>query len=227
MDRHFDDDLNKFHANIAHLATLTEQAIEKSISALKNQDVELAKSVIESDKVIDEMENMIEEQGIDLLALYQPMAIDLRYITTGIHINAEMERIADMAVNICYKVIDLADQPLLKPLIDIPRLSEIARTMVKQAIDSFILRNEQLAKEVILLEPQADNLRNFITKELVYDYMVRDGSTVPRGVPLLLITRDLERICDHATNIAEDVIYMIRAVIVKHHPEKIQNNQII
>jgi len=118
----------------------------------------------------------------------------------------------------------LADKPLLKPLIDIPKLTAVARKMVKGAIDAFVNRDEATAKQVILSDPEADRLRNLVYEELIKDYMVKDGTTAPRAIPLLLVARHLERICDHATNIAEDVIYMVQAKIVKHHPEKLENN---
>ncbi len=224
MKRHFDEELRRINTDLLKMATLAEEAIHKSIEALKNRDKRLAQVVVDDDRKIDELEVVIEERAIDLLALRQPMARDLRFITTGMKINAELERIADLAVNIAQRVMELADKPLLKPLIDIPKLTIVARKMVKDAIDAFVNRDESLAKKVILSDPEADRLRNLVYKELINDYMYKDGETSPRAVPLLLIARHLERICDHATNIAEDVIYMVRAKIVKHHYEKLENN---
>jgi len=224
MRRHFDENLKKLNTDILKMATLAEEAIFKSIEALKNRDKELAQSVIQEDKKVDELELTVEETAIDLLALKQPLARDLRFITTGMKINAELERIADLAVNIAQRVLELSDKPILKPLIDIPKLTDISRKMVKDVIDAFVNSDENLAKEVILFDSEADNLRNLIQEELINDYMSKDASTATRAVPLLLIARHLERICDHATNIAEDVIYMIRAEVVKHHPERIQEN---
>jgi phosphate transport system protein len=195
------------------------------VESLKTQDRILAKEVIDDDKKIDEMELIVEEEAIGLLALQQPLAGDLRFITTGMKINAELERIADLAVNISQRVLDLADEPLIKPLIDIPKLAGIARGMVKGAIDAFVKRDEGLAKKVILMDPEADNLRNLVYNELINDYMAKDGKTAPRAVPLILVARHLERICDHATYIATDVIYMIQAKIVKHHLEKLKNSR--
>jgi phosphate transport system protein len=137
-------------------------------------------------------------------------------------LNAELERIADIAVDIAERTLDLTDKPVLKPLVDIPRLTAIAQNMVKMSIDAFVQGDIQLAKKVLLTDSEADDLRDSIQKELIEDYMVKDGSTAPRAVQLLLIARFLERICDHATNIAEDVIYMVQAEIVRHHPEKLK-----
>ena len=224
MERHFDEELKKLNTDLLKMATLAEEAIYKSIESLKNRDKKLVQAVIEEDRKIDELELVIEERAINLLALRQPMARDLRFITTGMKINAELERIADLAVNIAQRVFELVDKPLLKPLIDIPKLTTVARKMVKDAIDAFVKRDENLAKEAILFDSEADKLRNLICDELINDYMVKNGTTASRAVPLLLIARHLERICDHATNIAEDVIYMVQAKVVKHHPEKLKNN---
>lgn len=221
MKRRFDEELKKLNMDLLKMATLTEEAIHQSIEALKKQDKALAEKVIEDDRAIDEMELIIEERAIDLLACYQPVAIDLRFITTGMKINAELERIADLAVNISQRVIDVSGEALIKPLHNIPRLAMIARNMVTQAIDAFVNRNEELAKAVILMDPEADHLRNLIYNEFVYDYLVKDGSLAPRVVPLILVSRHLERICDHASYIATDIIYMIRAKVVKHHPENL------
>ena len=222
MQIHLDEELNKLNKHLLTMATLTEQAIHKSIEALKARDKKMAQQVIEDDNEIDELEISIEEQTIALLALFQPMAKDLRLITTGMRINTELERIGDLTVNICQRVLDIADQPLLKPLIDLPQLGDQAKMMVKNAIDSFVRRDEKLAQDVILSDRKSNQLRTAIIKELINDYMVKDGTTSTRAVPLLLIARDLERICDHATAIAEDVIYMIRAKIVKHHRERLE-----
>ncbi len=222
MERHLDEELSKLKTNLLKMATLVEEAIHKSIDALKKRDKDLANKVIEEDQRIDELEIEIEEEIIELLALFQPMAIDLRFITTGMHINAELERIADLTVNISQRVLEVADQPLLKPLIDIPKLASQAKTMVHNSIDSFVKRDEDMAKKVILSDNESNKLRTLIIKELINDYMVKDGTTAPRAVPLLLVARDLERICDHASAIAEDVIYMIQAKMVKHHRERLQ-----
>lgn len=221
MSTHYEKDLKQFSKDLSIMAALTEETIQKSIEALKSQDANLARAVIEADNKVDEQELRIEEQAIDLLALYQPLARDLRFITTGMKINAELERIADLAVNICQRVLEIADKPLLKPLVDIPRLSEIARLMVKNAIEAFVQQDKELARNVIISDVESDQIRNRVQQELVYDYMVKDGTTAPRAVALLLISRHLERICDHATYMAEDVIYMVEAKVVKHHPEKL------
>ena len=222
MERHVDQELSELNKDILKMGALAEEAIHKSIEALKNRDKDMAKSVIDNDANIDRLELDVDEKCVDLIARYQPMAKDLRLITTGMKINAEIERIADIAVDIAQRTLEVADKPLLKPLIDIPKLATVAQNMVKMAIDSFVKGDIALAKKVLLSDSEADQLRNIIQKELIEDYMVKDGTTAPRAVQLLLIARFLERICDHTKNIAEDVIYMVQAEVVKHHPEKLK-----
>ncbi|MFA5338677.1 MAG: phosphate signaling complex protein PhoU [Candidatus Omnitrophota bacterium] len=222
MERHFDEELKDLNARILKMGALAEEAIMNSVKSLKEQDKAMALKVIDSDKQIDMMELEIEERCLEMLALHQPIAIDLRFITTAMKLNNELERIADLAVDIAQRVLEIVDKPLLKPLVDIPKLCAIAQNMVKQGIDAFVNRDIELAKKVVLTDPEADKLRNFVQDELINDYIAKDKSTAPRAVPLLLIARHLERICDHATNIAEDVIYMVQAKVVRHHPEKLE-----
>jgi phosphate transport system protein len=219
MQRHFDDELKELHKDILKMAALTQESIYKSIEALKNRDQQAAQEIIGHDNSIDELELAIDERCIDLIARYQPMAGDLRFIATAMKINAELERIADLSVDIAERVLELADKPLLKPLVDIPKLSVIAQNMVHDSIEAFVNKNVDLAKKVVLSDSEADKLRNLVQDELINDYMARDPKTADRAVPLLLIARHLERICDHATNISEDVVYLVEARVVKHHPE--------
>jgi phosphate transport system protein len=223
MERYFDDELRDLKADILKMGTYAEKAIFCSIEALKNRNKELAKQVVASDVEADRLELKIDEVCIDLIARHQPVARDLRFVATAMRINAELERIADLAVDIAQRTLVLVELPLLKPLVDIPKLTAVAQNMVKMAIDSFVNGDIELAKQVLLKDPEADRLRNLIQEELIDDYMAKDATTAPRAVQLLLIARFLERICDHTTNIAEDVIYMVQAEVVKHHPEKLNS----
>lgn len=222
MERHFDQELEDFKKELLKMGALVKGAIFESIEALKNLSTERANNVISGDKVIDDMENKIEERCLNLLVLRQPMASDLRFIVMVSKISTDLERIADLAVDISQRVLELAGKPLLKPLIDIPRLTDIAQKMTKDAINAFVNKDADLAGKVILLDSEADKLRDLVQKELIEDFITKYPSTAPRAIPLLLIARHLERICDHATNIAEDVIYMVKADVVKHHPEKLK-----
>jgi len=222
MERHFDEELKGLRKDILKMSDFARQAISESIEALKNRNNVQAQNVIDADSSVDELELVIDEKCIDLIACYQPMAKDLRFVTTGMKINAELERIADLAVDIAQRVLELADKPLLKPLIGIPKLSDVAQNMVREAIDSFIKKNADLANQVIKSDNEADNLRTRICSELVNDYMAKDAGTATRAVPLLLIARHLERICDHASNIAEDIIYMVQGKTIKHHHNELK-----
>ena len=222
MERHFDEELKDLHKDLLKMGVMVQEAIFKSIEALKNRDKAQAQEVISADDKIDQIELTIDEKCIDLIARHQPMAGDLRFLTTSMKINADLERIADLSVDIAERVLELVDKPMLKPLIDIPKLSTIAQNMIKDAIDSFVKKDVELAKRVVLSDEAADNLRNLVQEELINDYMAKDPTAAPRAVPLLLIARYLERICDHTTNIAEDVIYMVEGKVVKHHPEELK-----
>ncbi len=222
MGQHFEKELKDLNSDILKMGVFAEESIYRSVDALKNRDKNMAQVVIKNDQLIDEQELMIDEKCLDLIARHQPMARDLRFITTGMKINAELERIADIAVDIAQRTLEIVDKPILKPLVDIPRLAAVAQNMIKLSIDAFVKGDIALAKKVLSSDSEADQLRNAIQKELIEDYMVKDGTTAPRAVQLLLIARFLERICDHTTNIAEDVIYMVQAEVVKHHPEKLK-----
>ncbi|MFT7538648.1 MAG: phosphate transport system protein [Lysobacterales bacterium] len=222
MERHLDTELQRLNTELLRMATLTETAIVKSIEALRLQDKKLATEVIDSDIQINALENVIEEIAIEMLALFQPMARDLRFITTGMKVNAELERIADLAANVSYRTREISDEKTtLAPMDDLMDLSNIARTMVKQTIDSFVNRDEAMALKVIASDDDSNTLRNKIMEDLIKDHMEKDPTSASQAVSLLLAARDLERICDHATNIAEDVIYMVQAKVVKHHPERL------
>ena len=222
MERHFDIELLELKNSVLRMGALAEEAVYKSIEALRTRDSTLARSVIESDAAIDKLELDVDEKCIEMIALHQPMAKDLRFITTGMKINLELERIADIAVDIAQRTLELVDKPLLKPLVDIPKLAQVAQNMVRMAIDSFVRSDADLARKVVLSDSEADVLRNAIQKELINDYMVKDGSTAPRAIQLLLIARFLERVCDHTTNIAENVIYMAKAEVVRHRLKELK-----
>lgn len=220
MERHFDEELKGLHKDILKMGVMTQETIHKSIESLRTRDMDQALDVINTDQKIDMLELDIDEKCIDLIARYQPMAGDLRFITTAMKINSDLERIADLAVDISQRVLELLVKPVLKPLIDIPKLGVVAQNMVKEAIEGFVSKDAELARKVIRSDSEADRLRNLIQEELINDYMARDSSTVHRAVPLLLIARYLERICDHATNIAEDVVYMVEGKVLKHHADE-------
>lgn len=222
MTRYFDEELRELNKKILQMSAEVEESIGKSIKALRELNKERAQEVIGYDDTIDRIDLEIEEKCLSLIALYQPAAADLRFIVMCMKIATDLERIADLAVDVAQRVLEIADRPLLKPLIDIPKLATLAQNMVRDAINSFVNKDTELAKSVILRDNEADELRNLVQSELINDYMSKDPTTAPRAVALLLVARHLERICDHATNIAEDVIYMVKAEQVRHHPETLK-----
>jgi len=222
MHRHFDEELRQLKGELEQMARLAQSAITEAVEALKKRDGAAAQRVIDSDVRMDSLELVIDDKCLDLIALHQPMAGDLRFITTAIKLNAELERIGDLAVDVAQRALELSGKPELKPLVDIPRLAEAAKAMTGQAIKAFLEGDAALAKKVILSDSEADELKRAVEKELIYDYMMKDASTADRAVPLLLTARHLERICDHAVSMAEDIVYMVSAVVVRHHPEELK-----
>ncbi len=219
MKRHLDEELTELQKLILAMSSLTEESIARSLAALQKLDARMAQAVIKDDIKVNELEVAIDDKCLQLIALYQPAAMDLRFIAMALKMCTDLERIADLAVNICQRTLELADRPQLKPLIDIPRMASLAQGMLRDAVDAFVNRDVDLAKQVIRRDDEADSLRNLVQSELVNDYLAKDASTAPRAVALILVARYLERICDHTTNIAEDVIYMVKGDKVKHHPE--------
>lgn len=222
MTRYFDEELLELNKKILEMSAEAEAAIGNSIKALRDLSREKAEAIIKDDDRIDNLDLAIEEKCLNLIALHQPAAADLRFIVMSMKIATDLERIADLAVDIAQRVLEIADQPLLKPLIDIPKLATLSQSMVRDAINSFVNKDTELARSVILRDSEADNLRNLVQSELINDYMSKDPSSAPRAVALLLVARHLERICDHATNIAEYVIYLVKAEQVRHHPESLK-----
>jgi phosphate transport system protein len=219
MDRHFDEELRVLKEKLIKMSSIAEEMIAKSINALKERKGELVNEVLEQEKMVNEMQMEIDDFAFKLIALHQPAASDLRFIISAIKINSDLERIADLAVNIVERVQDLLKEPPLKPLIDLPQMATIAQNMVKDSIGAFIDRNADLAREVCRRDDQVDSLNGQIFAEL-YAYMIRDSASINRAIDLLLVARHLERIADHATNIGEDVFYIVKGRDIRHHHEE-------
>jgi phosphate transport system protein len=216
--RHFDQELEQLKAMLLEMASLVEAAISRSINAVVQKDKLLAESVLKQEERIDQMEVDIDDLAIKLLALQQPMAVDLRLITAILKINNDLERMGDLAANIARRAIDLTQGPVIKPMVDIPHIASLAQSMVRKALDSFVNRDVELAKSVLASDDAVDDLRTASFHELI-SYMERTRKNVPQSVSLLSIIRNLERIADHATNIAEDVVFYVKGVDVRHHAE--------
>lgn len=218
METHFQQELNKLKENLLKMAGLAEQAISNAVEALVQRNTSLAEKTIKEDEKINQMEIVIDEWCLKLLALHQPMAADLRFITSAMRINIELERIGDLAVNIAERVISLNQEPQLKPYIDIPRMAEITQAMVKDVLDAFVNGDTNLARAVCERDDQVDALNDQVFRELL-TYMMADPKTITRAVHLIIVSRCLERIADHTTNIAEGIIFMVKALVIKHHAD--------
>ncbi len=218
METHLQQELNRLKGNLLQMAGLAERAISNAVEALVKRDTPLAEKTIAEDEKINQMELRIDDMCLKLLALHQPMAADLRFITSAMRINTELERIGDQAVNIAERVISLNQEPQLKPYIDIPRMAEITQSMVRDVLDAFVNGDAKLARSVCERDDQVDGLNDQVFRELL-TYMMADSKTITRSVHLIIVSRCLERIADHTTNIAEGVIFMVKALVIKHHAD--------
>jgi len=217
-ETHFQKELEELKKNLLKMASFVEEAIRDSIQSLVRRDSELAQKTFEWEDRINKMEITIEDMCLKLLALRQPMASDLRIITATMKIITDLERMGDQAVNIVERAISLNQEPQLKPYIDIPRMTEITQSMVKDVLEAFVTRNSKLARSVCERDDLVDGLNDQVFRELL-TYMISDPRTITRAVHLMIVCRCLERIADHATNIAEDVIFMVDALVIKHHAD--------
>lgn len=211
----FDDELMRLKEMVLKMGAMVESSIKDSVKSLVERDDELAKSVIERDHQINALDVQIDEECIRLIALMQPMAGDLRFLTTAMKITTDLERMGDNAVNIAERALELNKEPILKPYIDIPHMSQIAQGMTRDALDAFVRRDKKLAMDVIMRDDEVDDLKYGIFEELI-SYMVRDPNTVYRAMKVSFVAQYLERIADHATNIAEMVIYLVAGKIIRH-----------
>ncbi len=218
METHFQQELNELKSDLLRMAGLAERAISNAVVALVKRDTPLAEKTIREDAQINDLEIGVDERCLKLLALHQPLAADLRFITSAMRINVELERIGDLAVNIAERVISLNQDPQLKPYIDIPEMAEITGKMLRDVLDAFVKGDAALARSVCERDDQVDGLNDQVFRELL-TYMLSDPQTITRAVHLIIVSRCLERIADHATNIAEGVIFMAKALVIKHHAD--------
>jgi phosphate transport system protein len=215
MQRHFHEELEALKQTLLAMGGLVEDQIRRVMTALLERDNELAQEVIDRDRQVNAYDVEVDEKCVELLALHQPAAGDLRFITTAMKIVTDLERIGDQAVNIAQRALELNREAQLKPYIDLPRMAELAQRMVKESLDAFVARDTQLARQVCGEDAAVDALKEQIFRELL-TFMMGDTSTIPRAIRLILISRFLERVADHATNIAEMVIYMVESKMVRH-----------
>ena len=216
MQRHFDEELKQLKGRLLSMAGMAEQAVGKAVKALVDRDLKLADAVMNEDSAVNRLEVEIEETCLNLLARYQPEAKDLRTIAMVFKIVNDLERVGDQGVNIAERTQDLLKEPLLKPLIDIPKMAALAQQMLKDSLDAFVNQDADLARAVCRRDDEVDRLNDQVYDDLLV-YMTRDPKTILRAIDLILVGRNLERVADHATNIAEDVYYLVRGTTIKHH----------
>ncbi len=213
--RHFEEALNALKEKILKMGALVETQIANSIKCLVETDLTLARQTIQNDHLVNAMDVAIDEECIRLLALYQPTARDLRFITTAMKITTDLERMSDLSEDICERAIELSQEPLLKPYIDLPRMAEAAQKMVRETLDAFVNQDSALARKVCGDDAFIDDLTAQIFRELV-SYMLEDSSSISRAIRISFVSKYIERIGDHATNIAEMVVYLVEGKIIRH-----------
>jgi phosphate transport system protein len=221
---HYEKELQEIKNNLIYLGAVTEKAIQNAMKSLSERNSSMARKVIKDDDEIDKMDSDIEERCIRILALRQPTAIDLRFITTAIKITGHLERIGDMAVNIAEKAIQLNEEPILKPYIDLPRMADLVGEMIKDSLDSFIRNDLNMADKVRRTEQVTDDLNEQIFRELL-TFMMGDSKTIHRALMIMQVSKNLERIADHTKGIADMVTYMVTGENVRHQTSIISGEE--
>lgn len=217
--RHFSVELEELNQKLLQMAGMVESAIHRSVRSLVEQDRELAQQVIRDEPQINRMEMEIDGIATRLLALRQPVARDLRFLTAALKINTDLERIGDLANHIAERSLSLMHHPLVRPMTDIPKMASLAQSMLLKVLEAFVKGDADLARSVLIADDEVDKLRDAVYTELV-ETMKRDPGVVPAAVDLIFVARNLERIADHTTNIAEDVVFLVKGIDVRHHAEQ-------
>ena len=216
--RHFEIQLDELRKKLLEMSGLVESSIYRSVLALVEKDEEQIRQVMENEGRVNRMQIEIDDLATGLLALQQPMATDLRFITSAIKINSDLERMGDHAVNIAERARSLMNEPTIKPLIDLPQMANLVQSMLRESLDAFIKRDGSLARSVMKSDDAVDQMRDTVYDELVH-YMEAEPSAIRACIHLMFVARNLERIADHATNIAEDVVFLVEGADVRHHAE--------
>jgi len=218
MKSHFHQQLEALRMTVLQMAAKTERAMERALKALNERDEVLAQEVIDGDQEINELELEIDRLSLKLLALEQPMARDLRFIVGSIRMSIDLERIADQAVNIAQRAKFLGQRPPLEPLPALQRLADTAMDMLRVAVASFMNGNVNQARDVCQMDDEADEMNSRVLRTMI-EYMIEESRTVERAVQTIIVARCLERVADQTTNIAENVIFIVDGVNIKHHCE--------
>ena len=217
--RHFVEELEQLKAKLLEMSALVESSIQRSISAGRRRRMKRwPKRSSATKSRINQIEIEIDEFAVSLLALHQPMAADLRLIVAALKINTDLERMGDLAVSIAERALSLMNEPVVKPMIDIPHIAALVQSMVRKSLDAFVTRDADLARSVLASDDAVDSLRTASYHELI-SFMEKDPRNIRQALDLMSIVRNLERIADHATNIAEDVLFLVKGIDVRHHAE--------
>jgi phosphate transport system protein len=216
--RHFEQELEQLKGKLLEMSALVEAAVQRSVAAVAQKDRSAADQVFRDEARINQLEMEIDEFAINLLATQQPLAADLRLVVAALKINTDLERMGDLSVHIAERAISLLSEPMIKPMVDIRHMSALVESMVRKSLDAFVANDTDMARSVLASDDAVDSLRTASYHELV-SFMEKDPQNIPQALDLIGITRSLERIADHSTNIAEDVLFLVKGVDVRHHAE--------
>lgn len=216
--RHFELELEQLKGKLLEMSALVEAAVQRSVAAVAQKDRSAAEQVLRDEARINALEMEIDEFAINLLATQQPLAADLRLVVAALKINTDLERMGDLSVSIAQRAISLLSEPMIKPMVDIRHISSLVESMVRKSLDAFVAHDAEMARSVLASDDAVDSLRTASYHELI-SFMEKDPHNIPQALDLIGITRSLERIADHSTNIAEDVMFLVKGVDVRHHAE--------
>ena len=216
--RHFEQELEELKGKLLEMSALVESAVQRSVSAVTQKDRNAAEQVFRDEARINQLQIEIDEFAINLLATQQPLAADLRLVVAALKINTDLERMGDLSVHIAQRALSLLTEPVIKPMADIRHMSALVESMVRKSMDAFVANDADMARSVMASDDAVDSLRTASYHELV-SYMEKEPRNIPQALDLIGITRSLERIADHSTNIAEDVLFLVKGIDVRHHAE--------
>lgn len=216
--RHFELELEQLKGKLLEMSALVEAAVQRSVSAVTQKDRSAADQVLRDEAHINTLEMEIDEFAINLLATQQPLAADLRLVVAALKINTDLERMGDLSVHIAERALSLLSEPVIQPMVDIRHMSALVESMVRKSMDAFVANDADMARSVLASDDAVDSLRTASYHELV-SFMEKDPQNIPQALDLIGVTRSLERIADHSTNIAEDVLFLVKGIDVRHHAE--------
>jgi phosphate transport system protein len=216
--RHFEQELEQLKGKLLEMSALVEASVQRSVAAVTQKDRTAAEQVFRDEARINQLEMEIDEFAINLLATQQVVAADLRLVVAALKINTDLERMGDLSVHIAQRAVSLLSEPVIKPMVDIRHMSSLVESMVRKSLDAFVANDDDMARSVLSSDDAVDSLRTASYHELV-SFMEKDPQHIPQALDLIGITRSLERIADHSTNIAEDVMFLVKGVDVRHHAE--------